>query len=82
MEPDQPYDVQGLRRLAADAGVERLREVMHELWVHREVERVGHSGWRRHRSAPAGAAPPPVRQARLVKPEELFDHDAFEEFFK
>lgn len=82
MELDRRYDPQDLRALAPEASVESLREVMHELWVNRQVERVGPSGWRRHRSAPADAAQPASRQATPVKPEELFDHATFADFFK
>jgi hypothetical protein len=83
MEPDRSYEAQDLRALLSDASAERLREVMHELWVNRQVERIGYSGWQRHRSAPAhqqqaGAQP----QAKRVKPEDLFDHGAFSDFFR
>jgi hypothetical protein len=89
MEPDRRYEAVDLRAFVPDASAENLREVMHELWVNRQVERVGHSGWQRRRSAPphaqhdAGdiAAVSAVRPAKAVKPEELFDHDAFADFF-
>jgi hypothetical protein len=80
MEPDRLYEPQDLRAFLPDASIERVREIMHELWIDRQVERVGYSGWRRHRCVPS---PQPVsREVRLVKPEELFDHDRFAEFFK
>ena len=95
MEPDRPYEALDLRAFVPDASTETLREIMHELWVNRQVERVGHSGWRRHRSAPPDQTPPdaileardgaPVsrlRQTKVVKPEELFDHDSFTDFFR
>jgi hypothetical protein len=82
LEGDRCYDVHDLRAFLTDASVERLREVMHELWINRQVERVGHSGWRRHRSTPALERPAAGRTAKAVKPEELFDHDTFEEFFR
>lgn len=82
MKGDRCYDVGDLRAFLADASVDRLREVMHELWINRQVERVGHSGWRRHRSTPVPEGPAAGRQAKAVKPEDLFDHDAFEEFFR
>ena len=82
MEPDRRYEPQSLLALAPGASLEHLREIMHELWVNRRVERVGYSGWRRHRSAPAHAASPVSGQPEAVKPEDLFDHAAFEDFFK
>jgi hypothetical protein len=82
MEPDRPYEPQDLRAFVPDASVERLREIMHELWVHRQIERVGYSGWRRHRSAPPHLPRPVSRETQTVKPEDLFDHATFEDFFK
>jgi hypothetical protein len=83
MEGDCRYDVSDLRAFVPDASAERLRETMHELWIGRHVERVGDSGWRRHRSAPDHeAAPDSGRQTEIVKPEDLFDHDTFEDFFR
>jgi hypothetical protein len=82
MEAERDYGPDDVRALAPEWGVEHLHEVMHELWVSRQVERVGYSGWRRQRSGP-----PPVQDSRprpvtIVRPEELFDHAAFEDFFK
>jgi len=82
MQPDRRYDLQELRVFAPEASIERLREIMHELWVSREVERVGYSEWRCHRSAPAHAPRPVTREPDTVKPEDLFDHDQFADFFK
>lgn len=82
MEPERRYEPQDLRALGAEVSIERLREIMHELWVHREVERVGPSGWRRHRSAPADVPQTVSRDTKAVKPEDLFDHAAFADFFK
>jgi hypothetical protein len=95
MEPNRRYETFDLRALVPDASTERLREVMHELWVNRQIERVGYSGWQRHRSAPAHQPPvdaqpdargvAPVsgfRQNKVVKPEDLFDHDPFSDFFR
>jgi hypothetical protein len=82
MQPDRVYEPPDLRALLADASVERLREVMHELWINRQVERVGYSGWRRHLSAPPHRPRQARREVQVVKPEDLFDHDAFAEFFK
>ena len=82
MEPDHRYELQDLRAFVPGIGPDRLREIMHELWVERRVERVEHSGWRRHPSPPADAPRPVSRDVQLVKPEELFDHARFEAFFK
>jgi len=82
MEPDRPYDAQALQAFVPDVGLDRLREIMHELWVGRQIERVGYSGWRRHRSAAAAVPDRERRPVTLVKPEELFDHNTFADFFK
>ena len=91
MEPNRSYEAKDLRAFAPDITLEHLHDVMRELWVARQVERAGYSGWRRdrsaspatdatrsanHRSAAAGARHTPV------KPEDLFDHGAFEDMFK
>ncbi len=94
MEPGRSYQPTDLRAFVPDASNETLRELMHELWVHRRVERSGYSGWRIHRSASGqredagGLAAartdtnlrPPTTKA--VKPEDLFDHDTFSGFFR
>jgi hypothetical protein len=88
MEPDRCYEALDLRALVPDASAEGFREVMHELWVNRQVERVGYSGWQRHRSAPAHQTPVDAqqvsgfRQTKVVKPEDLFDHGSFADFFR
>jgi hypothetical protein len=82
MEPDLRYESEDLRAFAPDTSSERLRETMHELWINRQVERVGHSGWRRHRSAAPQLPRPASGEIQEVKPEELFDHAAFADFFK
>lgn len=83
MESERPYDAQELQSWIPGAGLDRLRDIMHELWIERQVERVGHSGWRRHRSAsPHLADAAPGDNVQLVTPEELFDHAAFADFFK
>jgi hypothetical protein len=91
MEPDRCYQASDLRALLPHASAEGFREVMHELWVNRQVERVGYSGWQRHRSAPAHQGPVdaqhdgPIsgfRQTKVVKPEDLFDHGSFADFFR
>ena len=82
MEPDRRYKPQDLRAFVPDASVERLREIMHELWINRQVERVGYFGWRRRRSAPPDRPDPVSREIQAVKPEDLFDYAAFGDFFK
>ena len=84
MEPDRRYEAVDLRALAPDASVDQLREIMHELWVNRQVERAGFSGWQRHRSAAPHQQPADTgfRQTKVVKPEDLFDHDSFTDFFR
>jgi hypothetical protein len=82
MEPHRGYGPDELRAFVPGASVERLHEIMHELWVSRQVERAGYAGWRRQPSAPLHQPPPATRDVRIVKPEELFDHEAFADFFK
>jgi hypothetical protein len=82
MEPDRRYRADELRAFVPDAGVERLREIMHELWVEREVERVGEADWRRHRSASSDAPRTATGEIEPVQPDDLFDHGAFADFFK
>jgi hypothetical protein len=41
MEPDKQYEGLDLRALVPDVSAEGLQQVMHELWVNRQVERVG-----------------------------------------
>ena len=84
MEPDLLYGPEDLRAFLPDTTVERLREIMHELWINRQVERVDYSGWRRHRSAsphPTHASPA-TSDVQGVTPIELFDHATFSDFFK
>jgi hypothetical protein len=82
MEPDCQYAAQDLRALVPDASVEGFREIMHELWINRMVERVGYVGWRRSRSAPADRPASVSDHPDIVKPEDLFDYATFGEFFK
>lgn len=82
MELDCRYALPDLRTFVPDASVECLREIMHELWVSRQVERDGHSGWRRHRSAPADLPDRGSGEIQAVKPEDLFDYATFGDFFK
>jgi hypothetical protein len=90
MDSNRSYDATELRRFAPDLTLEALHDVMRELWVARQVERTGYSGWRRERSTGGGSGAPrspgdrrhtPSRP-KLVKPEDLFDHSAFEGLFK
>lgn len=93
MDPSRSYEPKELRAFAPDLTMEDLHDAMRELWVQRQVERVGHGAWRRDRSTcPAtemtlqsgncrGAAARAARSA-AVKPEDLFDHSAFEGMFK
>ena len=82
MEPDRRYEPEDLRAFVPDASLERLREIMHELWINRQVERVGFFGWTRHRSAPPHLPHPVSSEIQAVKPEDLFDHATFADFFK
>lgn len=82
MESDRRYEPEDLRAFVPDTSVEHLRELMHELWINRQVERVGHSGWRRHRSAPSERPKPASGEVQAVKPEDLFDYATFGDFFK
>ena len=87
MEPNCSYDVSELRAFAPELTLEAMNEVMRELWVARQVERAGYTGWRRERSSqPGGSRSHGERRStarpKEVKPEDLFDHGAFEGFFK
>jgi hypothetical protein len=81
MEPDRRYEPQDLRGFVPDISIDHLREIMHELWVNREVERAGSSGWWRHHSAPPHVPHPISHEIQAVKSEDLFDHDTFADFF-
>jgi hypothetical protein len=94
MDHDRAYEASDLRALVPDTSAEGFRELMHELWVNRQVERIGLSGWQRRRSAPAhqadaqpdrrdsGTGASGFRQTKVVKPEDLFDHGSFADFFR
>jgi hypothetical protein len=82
MELDRQYEPQDLRAFLPDASVQHLRAVMHELWISRQVERVGPDAWLRHRSTPPHSPSEVSRETRIVKPEDLFDHSTFADFFK
>jgi hypothetical protein len=82
MTPDVGYTQGEMRALAPDLSPDALREVMHELWIGREVERYQDTGWRRVRTVRqiAPGDPETLRVGR-VKPEDLFDHEAFSDWF-
>jgi hypothetical protein len=82
MDPDRSYSPDELQDFLAGVGLERLRAIMHELWIDRQVERVGYSAWKRARSQPPHRTEPAAGTCRTVKPEELFDHATFADFFK
>jgi hypothetical protein len=82
LEPDRVYEPQDLYAIVPDTSIDQLREIMHELWINRQVERVGYSGWRRCRSAPPDRRRPVSGEVQPVKPEDLFDHATFADFFK
>ena len=82
MDPNRAYSAEDLQAFVPDASVERLREIMHKLWIERQVERVGYAGWRRLRSAPPHRPDTVSSAAQAVTPDELFDHDTFADFFK
>jgi len=82
MEPGRRYEPPDLRPFVPDASSERLRAIMHELWIDRQVERIGHGGWRLVRSAPPHQRATAPGDSTPVKPEELFDHATFADFFK
>jgi hypothetical protein len=93
MKPHRSYEPKELRAFAPEMTLEAVQDVMRELWVQRQVERVGYSGWRRERSAsPASEAPrdganrhnagTSAAPSKQVKPEDLFDHSAFEDMFR
>jgi hypothetical protein len=82
MEPDRQYEAEDLLAFLPDTGIERLREIMHELWINRQVERIGYEGWRRQRSAPPHIYHPVPGEVQPAKAEDLFDHDTFADFFK
>lgn len=64
MAPNRSYEPSELRAFAPDTSIESLREVMHELWVKRYVERFGYSGWRRDPST-RGSEEPPDSESRV-----------------
>jgi hypothetical protein len=100
MEPQRSYEPSEIRAWIPGTSLESLREIMHELWVKRYVERHGFAGWRLERST-SGVELPTDRervagqqsvanggqelrpaQTKAVRPEDLFDHEAFSDFFR
>ena len=87
MEPNRSYEPKELRAFAPELTLEGVHDVMRELWVQRQVERAGYSGWRRERSpSPMSEDPGNARigsaRSKPVKPEDLFDHSEFEDMFR
>jgi hypothetical protein len=82
MEPGRAYGPEDLQNFLPDMGLERLRQIMHELWIDRQVERVGYSGWQRARSRPPHRSEAVSGESQPVKPDDLFDHATFADFFK
>jgi hypothetical protein len=82
MAPDRRYGLQDLHAFVSDAGADRLRDIMHELWIARQVERVGYTGWRRVRSEPAHRRETVAPETQPVTADDLFDHATFADFFK
>ncbi len=90
MDPNRIYEPLELRELVPDTSPESLRELMHELWVSRYVERCGYSGWRREQSTCGVKAPPdseghldpmgrrPGRDVELSQPEPVRPEDLFD----
>jgi hypothetical protein len=58
MEPNRAYEAAELQALFRDTSVDGLREILHELWVNRCVERFGYTGWRRQVSTCASKYAP------------------------
>jgi hypothetical protein len=50
MEWDRSYEAATLKAMFPEISMDTLREALHALWVDRQVERVGVSGWRRYES--------------------------------
>jgi hypothetical protein len=61
MESDRAYDAADLKALFSNTSMDSLREIMHELWLNRCVERFGYTGWRRQRSTCASKYAPDPR---------------------
>ena len=61
MEANRAYEAEELHALFPDSSMDGLREIMHELWVARCVERFGHTGWKRQVSTCASKYAPDPR---------------------
>jgi hypothetical protein len=83
MQPDRGYRPADMRALVPDLNPDSLHEVMHELWIAHKVERFQETGWRRvPNGRQAAPADPMTLRVGRVKPEDLFDHDSFSDWFK
>ena len=87
MEPNRSYEAKELCALSPGISPEDLQDVMRELWLQRQVERTGYSGWRRERSRSpveqhARPAHGDAARSKPVKPEDMFDHSEFADIFK
>jgi len=83
MTAGRRYAAAELMSFAPDVNIDALREVMHELWLAYEVERVGDAAWQRVAPPGRAGAVRDVESLRVaVKPDELFDHDSFAGWFK
>jgi hypothetical protein len=56
MEWDRCYEAATLKAMFPDISMDTLREALHALWIDRQVERVGLSGWKRYESRWDGQA--------------------------
>jgi hypothetical protein len=61
MEQGRVYEASQLRTRFPALSADGLRQVMHELWVTRQVERFGDAGWRRQESTCASRLAPDPR---------------------
>jgi hypothetical protein len=50
MEPNRLYKASELCARFSELSMDALRDIMHELWVKRHVERHGHLGWLRQQT--------------------------------
>ena len=82
MEPGRPYGAHELHSFVPDVSRDSLREIMHELWIDRQVERAGQAGWQRLQSEHPHRREAASGEPELVRREELFDHATFSDLFK
>ena len=75
MEPDRRYDASEIRAYVPDTSMESLREVMHELWVNRYIERDGYLAWRRDGGSSRPHIPDRGAAARGHRPADGRGHD-------